>query len=121
MIAFVRANSRYYVDKYWKEFMKIKSPQSHENGGVYEIKIKGLLDEHWNQWFERMTLKRVINDETGQEYTLITGSLPDQPALHGLLAKIRDLNLTLLSVQRINLETNKREKMFVEFPSNGQE
>lgn len=96
--------------------MKINQPQSHENGGVYEIKIKGLLDEHWNQWFERMTLKRIRNDETGQECTVITGPIQDQPALHGLLAKIRDLNLTLLSVYRINAETNLREETPVDFP-----
>ena len=96
--------------------MKTNQRQSHENGGVYEIKIKGVLDEHWNQWFERMTLKRVINDDTGQECTLITGQIPDQPALHGLLAKIRDLNLTLLSVYRINAETNIREETPVDFP-----
>ena len=97
--------------------MKTNQPQTHENGGVYEIKIKGILDEHWDQWFEGMTLKRVKTDEAGQERTLISGTIPDQPALHGLLAKIRDLNLTLISVQRINLETNKREEMFVDFPS----
>jgi len=85
--------------------MKPNQPQSHENGGVYEIKIKGLLDEHWDQWFERMTLKRVINGATGQECTVITGPISDQPALHGLLAKIRDLNLTLLSVYRIKADT----------------
>ena len=97
--------------------MKTNQLQTHENGGVYEIKIKGILDEHWDQWFEGMTLKRVKTDEAGQERTLISGTIPDQPALHGLLAKIRDLNLTLISVQRINLETNKREEMFVDFPS----
>ena len=97
--------------------MKTNQLQTHENGGVYEIKIKGILDEHWDQWFEGMTFKRVKNDVPGQECTLITGLIADQPALHGLLAKIRDLNLTLISVQRINLETNKREEMFVDFPS----
>jgi len=73
-----------------------------ENGGVYEIKIKGRLDEHWKQWFEGMELGNVTNGETGQQCTLITGSIADQPALHGLLAKIRDLNLTLISVREIN-------------------
>ena len=72
-----------------------------ENGGVYEIKIKGHLDEHWKQWFEGMELGRVTNGETGQECTLLTGPIVDQPALHGVLAKIRDLNLHLLSVRKI--------------------
>jgi hypothetical protein len=77
------------------------SPQN--NGGIYEIKIKGLLDDHWQQWFEGMTLKRQENIEVGQDSTLIRGRIVDQPALHGLLAKIRDLNLTLLSVREISL------------------
>ncbi len=73
-----------------------------ESGGVYEIKIKGHLDEHWKQWFEGMKLINVTNGEVGQECTLLTGLFADQPALHGLLAKIRDLNLTLISVRKIN-------------------
>ena len=87
----------------------------HGNGGTYEIKIKGHLEKHWNQWFEGMTLKSVENGESGQANTLITGQIPDQPALHGLLAKIRDLNLTLISVHRINSETNKREETPIGF------
>jgi len=80
---------------------KRDQPHSLENGGVYEIKIKGLLDEHWRQWFEGMELGNATNGETGQECTLLAGPIADQPALHGLLAKIRDLNLTLISVRRI--------------------
>lgn len=97
--------------------MKTNQLQTHENGGMYEIKIKGILDKHWNQWFEGMTLKRVKNVESGQECTLITGLIADQPALHGLLAKIRDLNLILVSVQRINSETNKKDDMPIDFQS----
>ena len=77
------------------------SPQS--NGAIYEIKIKGLLDDHWQQWFEGMSLKRQESVEVDQDFTLIRGRIVDQPALHGLLAKIRDLNLTLLSVREISL------------------
>jgi len=77
-------------------------PNPAENGGIYEIKIKGHLDEHWKQWFEGMDLGNVTNEKTEQEYALITGLVADQPALHGLLAKIRDLNLTLISVRKIN-------------------
>jgi hypothetical protein len=76
-------------------------PSPLNNGGIYEIKVKGLLDDHWKQWFEEMTLKRQENAESGQDCTLITGLIADQPALHGLLAKIRDLNLTLISVRKI--------------------
>jgi hypothetical protein len=82
--------------------MKKDQLQAHENGGMYEIKIKGVLDAHWSQWFEGMNLRQVENGESGQLCTLIAGPIADQPALHGLLAKIRDLNLTLISVSRIN-------------------
>lgn len=78
-------------------------PSPRNNDGIYEIKIKGLLDDHWQQWFEGMTLKRQENVERGQDYTLLIGPIADQPALHGLLAKIRDLNLTLISIREISL------------------
>ncbi len=61
----------------------------------YEIKIKGHLDPHWSDWFMGLTLTGLEGDET-----LLSGSLPDQGALHGLLERIRDLNLTLISVNR---------------------
>lgn len=96
--------------------METNRPHSHENGGVYEIKIKGVLDDHWSHWFEGMNFKQVENGEIGQMCTLITGPIADQPALHGLLAKIRDLNLTLISVYRINSETKKREETPIDFP-----
>ena len=67
---------------------------------VYEIRIKGLLDEHWEHWFEGMTLISLA--EEGQHCTVLTGAIADQPALHGLLERIRDLNLTLLSVRKVD-------------------
>jgi hypothetical protein len=81
---------------------KSNQSSSQNNGEVYEIKIKGCLDDHWGQWFEGMTLKRQESAETGQECTIIIGPIADQPALHGLLAKIRDLNLTLISVRKLD-------------------
>lgn len=83
-----------------KQIPKSDQPFISNNGGIYEIKIRGLLDDHWGQWFEGMSLERQENVEAGQECTLITGPIVDQPALHGLLAKIRDLNLTLISVRK---------------------
>ena len=59
----------------------------------YEIKIKGHLDQSWSDWFAGMELTHLEGDET-----LLSGSLPDQAALHGLIERIRDLNLTLISV-----------------------
>ena len=60
------------------------------------IRIAGTLNADWAAWFEQMTL--APNPARTNE-TLIQGPIADQAALHGLLAKIRDLNLTLLSVQ----------------------
>ncbi len=69
---------------------------------IYEIKVQGHLDEVWSKWFEGMTLTHIENGECGGAFTLISGPVIDQPALHGLLTKIGNLNLTLISVRRIN-------------------
>ena len=61
----------------------------------YEIRVKGHLDAGWSDWFGGLTLTYPKGDET-----LLAGELPDQAALYGLLERIRDLNLTLLSVIR---------------------
>ncbi len=63
---------------------------------IYEIRVKGALDDRWSEWFDGMTLR---SDETSGETTL-SGPVADQAALHGLLAKVRDLGLLLLSVRR---------------------
>jgi hypothetical protein len=61
--------------------------------GLYEIRIKGHLDSHWMDWFERLTITREENGDT-----VLTGPVADQAALHGLLRKVRDLGLPLVSV-----------------------
>ena len=63
---------------------------------MYAIKLKGYLDDHWSEWFEEFAM---AHDEAGN--TILTGSIPDQAALHGLLMRIRDLGLPLLAVERI--------------------
>ena len=66
-----------------------------EKPEIYRIKIKGLLDEKWSDWFDGFTI-------TPQEdETILVGSVSDQGALHGLLAKIRDLGLILISIEQL--------------------
>jgi hypothetical protein len=60
---------------------------------VYQIRIKGHLGRHWTDWFEGLAITLEDNGET-----LLTGPVVDQAALHGLLKKVRDLGLPLLSV-----------------------
>lgn len=65
----------------------------------YEIRVRGQLDSHWSTRFEGLTLIPFKNNET-----LIAGPIQDQAALHGVLAKIRDLGLPLLSVVCVDCE-----------------
>ena len=64
---------------------------------VYQIRIKGHLGHQWTDWFEGMT---ITLEEGG--VTLLTGPVADQAALHGLLRKVRDLGIPLISVIRVN-------------------
>jgi hypothetical protein len=61
-----------------------------------EIRIKGGLDEHWSEWFQNFEVKRGEKDET-----ILVGEVVDQAGLYGLIAKVRDLGLTLISVNEI--------------------
>ncbi len=63
---------------------------------VYEIRIKGHLGSQWTDWFEGLTIRL---EEGGD--TLLTGPVTDQAALYGLLKKVRDLGMPLLSVNRV--------------------
>ena len=68
---------------------------SHE-AGRYEIRIKGHLDTRWAAWFDGLSLS-LESDGT----TMIRGPVADQAALHGLLQRVRDVGLPLVSVTRV--------------------
>ena len=66
---------------------------------VYQIRIKGHLGHQWTDWFEGLTITLEDNGET-----VLTGPVADQAALHGLLKRVRDLGMPLLSVNRVEPE-----------------
>jgi hypothetical protein len=66
---------------------------------VYHIRVKGRLDPRWTDWFAGLTITPGDNGDT-----LLTGPVVDQAALHGLLRRVRDLGLPLLSVMQVEAE-----------------
>jgi hypothetical protein len=72
-------------------------PEYHDESGLYEIRLKGHLDDRWSDWFEGLT---ITLEEDGD--MLLTGPVADQAALHGLLKRVRDLGMPLLSVNFVS-------------------
>jgi len=70
--------------------------EKHNQRQCYEIRLKGHLDNQWTEWFEGLT---ITLEENGN--TLLTGPVADQAALHGLLKKVRDLGMPLVSVRPV--------------------
>ena len=73
-----------------------RSTEDQHEPGLYEIRIKGHLDDRWAGRFEGLTITR---EDTGE--TLLSGPVADQAALHGWLRKVRDLALPLVSVREV--------------------
>ena len=72
------------------------SPRDRPEAGDYEIRLTGHLDARWGPWFDGMTVSREADGTT-----VISGPIADQAALHGLLHRVRDLGLPLVSVARL--------------------
>ena len=73
---------------------------------IYQIKLEGRLGERWSTWFNSLAV--CVEEEGELPITTLTGSLADQAALRGILNKMWDLNLTLISVVRLEeTEVNK--------------
>jgi len=75
-----------------QELLEVE-PGSSRPDNVYEIRLKEKLDLSWSDWFDGLNLSQTEDDGT-----LLNGPVADQPALHGVLAKIRDLNLTIIAI-----------------------
>ena len=69
----------------------------------YQLRVDGHLDNHWSSWFGDLT---VTHEDDGT--TSLTGAVADQAELHGLLAKIRDLGVTLISVEAVDVTITQR-------------
>jgi hypothetical protein len=67
----------------------------------YEIRVAGVLDGRWTAWFSDVQISGLQISGQGEQ-TVISGLVADQPALHGLLAGVRDLGLCLISVRRLD-------------------
>lgn len=77
--------------------------QSSEPRTAYQIKVKGHLDEDWSEWFGGLSVTYDEHDDT-----ILAGSVTDQSALHGLLKKVHDLGLPLISVNRVGPNAEDR-------------
>ena len=77
----------------------MSSDRQSDRPKVYKIRVKGILDSKWSDWFDGFTITPQANGET-----LMTGPVVDQAGLFGLLNKIRDMGVPLLSVNRVEIE-----------------
>jgi hypothetical protein len=73
--------------------------------GWYEVRLEGRLDERWSSWFDGMTV-----DLDADGVTVVRGHVVDQAALHGLLARLRDIGLPLISVARVEPDPDEASR-----------
>ena len=70
---------------------------------LYEIWVAGIVGNNWAEWFDGLSIYHQEGEPDGQAFSILSGSM-DQAALHGVLARIRDLNLPLISIRRMDEE-----------------
>ena len=75
----------------------------HDTMDFYQIRVNGHLDSRWSDWFDGFRIMHCDED------TMLSGCVPDQAALHGILEKIRDLGLTILLVERLENRAKRDE------------
>lgn len=81
----------------------MKNRTSFTEQGIYQIRVKAQLDPSWSKWLDDM---EITTDEDA--HSILTGYIPDQPALYGLIIKLRDLGMSLISVCRLDDERQSR-------------
>jgi len=79
--------------------------EKHNQYQCYEIRIKGHLETRWVMWFNGLAIRLEDNGDT-----FLTGALVDQAALHGLLKKVRDLGMTLVSVNQVQPQETRQNR-----------
>jgi hypothetical protein len=75
---------------------KMAQSRQYDEPALYQIKVQGNLEHEWSDWFDGFAITQLAGDET-----LLVGPVTDQPALHGILRKILNLGLPLISVVRL--------------------
>jgi hypothetical protein len=82
-----------------KDTQHMSDDQASDKPVVYQVKVQGRLNEGWSDWFGGMTIA-LGSGSDGSPVTILTGAVADQPALRGILDKLWNLNMTLISVTR---------------------
>jgi hypothetical protein len=77
----------------------LTNPSFQDQSCSYRIVVRGQLDSSWTEWFDGMTIT-TSPDEAGNPLSTLAGPLPDQAALYGIIARLRDLGLTLLEIHQ---------------------
>ena len=72
---------------------------------LYRIRVQGTLPPQWSAWFEGLSISHEAPDDT-----ILAGKVADQAALYGVISRVRDLGLTLLAIERLELDAGSAER-----------